>query len=258
MNSDFWDNSLYQVVCNAQIWLLGYLSRISLRSIYFETFIKALDYIIRKMSEKSLDKRKNIREISDFILFDNMNYLLGGARTKDNPTGARRIIQAVYLNLKDVLGDEYQFNHQYAKCLLWGVENVNEDNRIKDLNEALQSAIIAQQQIVEYRSHKKNEYLDISYAHVQFTLSMIRVKLFFFNKSQASFNDAVVQLYSTLKLPQNANASELYDSFTEDNYDYSVSKFMDYLLSDDSLEFKNGLKKEISFIANYRIKIIKK
>lgn len=255
--SDFWDSSLFQVVCNAQIWLLGYLSRISLGRTYFNTFTKAFDYIIRKISDTSLDRRKRKKEILDFILFDNMNNLLGGARTKDNPSGARKIIQAVYIGLKDVLGIEYQFNHQYAKCLLWGIENLNESDRIKDLNEALQSAIIAQQQINEYRRQKKNEYLEISFAHVMFTISMIRVKLFFFDKSKESFNAAAVQLYNSLKLPQNAEALELYDNFTEDNYDYSVSKFMDFLLSKESEEYKSGLKKEITFIANYRLKIMK-
>lgn len=253
---DFLDSSRYQIVCNAKIWLLGYLSRISLRSTYLETFKKAIVYIVKQMKETAICQRTALKEIFDFILFDNINYLLGGARTKDFPVGARKIIQTSYLDLKSLLCDQYQFNHQYAKCLLWGIENQEDRIRINELNEALQSAIIAQQLIDELHN-QNNTFLKISYAHIQFTISMIRVKLFFFDENENTFKNAVLQLSKTLQYPQNLNAFELYDDFTEDNSDYSVSKFMDYLLDDKSKKYQDGLKREIEQIINCRFRCLK-
>lgn len=259
IRSNYPGYSLYQIVCNAQIWLLGYLSRTSLKPVYFDTLKKAVVYIVGQMIKNSTNKNSIKKEIFEFIQFDNLNYLLGGARPKGHPVGVRRLIQTIYLELKSYIGDQYQFNHQYAKCLLWGIENLEPNERIKDLNESLQSSIIATQIIEESTSgvRKKNKYLQISYAHIQFTICMIKVKLFFFNKNNDSFSEAVLQLFSALRHPENHNAFELYDDLNEDNTDYSVSKFMDYLLSEDSKQYNSNLRKEINYIVNFRFKSLR-
>ncbi len=246
------DSSYYQIVCNAQAWLMGYISRISLKQMYFNTITKAVVYIVKRMVENTNIKKRD-KELFDFIKFDNLNMLLGGARKKGAPFGARRLIQNIYLELKELLGDQYQFNHQYAKCLLWGIEELEEPRRSNELQESLQSAILATQIVDDLMTkNEKNPYLAISFAHIQFTLSMIYVKRFFFNQSQKTFSEAVEQLEKALRLKENQNAYELNDDITNDDNDYSVSKFIDYLVSPESQNYSTTLKKQISWIVNFR------
>lgn len=145
------------------------------------------------------------------------------------------------------------------KCLLWGVEALPEEERMHYLDEAIKSVTISRQMVEEIMYYnKQNKSLEISLAHIEFTASMIRVKMFYFNKNDISFEQAVKQLYKTLRFAENENAEELFDAETSDERDYSVSNFMDYLLSDASREFGTKLAKEASFITTYRIKSAKR
>ncbi len=248
------DNSYYQIVCNAQVWLLGYLSRLSLKTNFFDAITKAVIYIVEKIKTNPFYSTNKKKEIYDFMRFDNINLLLGGARG-DKPSGVKKLIQNIYTNLKKLLGEEYQFNHQHAKCLLWGVEEIDEPNRKKCLEEALNAAYLSLQLIDEaLYNNPKNSNLKISYAHVQFTISMIKVKMFFFNKNITTFTEAVNQLKQSLEYKENQDAHELNDNYNEDENDYSVSKFINYIISTDSQQYNNNnLNKEISWIANFTL-----
>lgn len=247
------DDSYYQVVCNAQIWLLGYLSQISMKSRYFDCIVNAVVYIVKYLNADHTDKFRR-RKLFDFIRFDNFNFILGGARKHPSPSGVRKLIQTIYMKLKSLLGEEYQFNHQHAKCLLWSIEELSSDARDADLLEAHKAAILSLQLIEEaLDSSPKNPYLKISYAHVQFTIGMILVKKFFFNKTKENFINAVSQVKLALSLPENQNADELYDELTEDNNDYSVSRFMDYLYQDEAHDFYDlKIRRDIDWIATFR------
>ena len=252
ITSSISDSSYYQIVCNAQVWLLGYLSRISLKPLYFNSITKAVVYIVNKMYEQNNNRKKN-KEILELIQFDNLNMLLGGAREKGRPVGVRKITQTIYSELKEMLGEDYQFHHQYAKCLLWGIEEIEETQKNKELQEALKSVILATQLIDEALTrNQKNKYLNISYAHIQFTMSMICVKMFFFNQNQETFSEAVIQLEKALRFQQNQNAYELNDELTDDEDDYSISKFMDYLLTLETEKLSASLKNHINWIINFR------
>lgn len=247
------DNSYYQIVCNAQVWLLGYLSKISLKPIFFDGITKAVIHIVKCILETTTNKKCKNTELYEFIRFDNINLLFGGARGSYKPSGVKKLIQNIYSNLKELLGEDYQFNHQHAKCLLWGIEEVQEPNREQYLTEALNAAYLSAQLIDEALvNNPKNNFLKISEAHVQFTISMINVKIFFFNKNISTFKNAVIQLRKSLAYKENENAYELYDNLTEDENDFSISKFMDYLLSDDSKQYNINLNKQISWIVNFR------
>ena len=247
------DNSYYQVVCNAQVWMLGYLSRISLKSDYFESITKAVVYIVEHIINLSIRESYKRKKLYDFIKFDNINMLLGRARNAGQPFGVRKLIQNIYGNLKGLLGNDYQFNHQYSKCLLWGIEELPEMSRNTDLKEALNASIIAIQLVEEAKeANPRNEYLMTSLAHIQFTISMIKVKMFFFNKSEATFFEALKQLKLALSFPANQDAHELYDDYSDDDNDYSISKFMDYIVSEEAKEYGSKLKRQINWLINFR------
>lgn len=257
ITSSIFDNSYYQIICNAQAWLLGYLSSISLKYSYFNSIIKAVVYIVQQINDSPSSREEKKKEIFEFIKFDNINLILGGARAGRNPSGVRRLIQTIYSELKPILGEDYQFNHQHAKCLLWGIEELNEPERSKDLTKALQSMLLSIQLINEaLKNNPKNKYLKVSLAHAQFTLSMIRVKEFFFNPSEETFSKGVSQLFDALQYHENLNAYELYDEISEnDENDYSISRFMDYILNEESMQYRGATdRRKLDYIASFRIK----
>ena len=126
-------------------------------------------------------------------------------------------------------------------------------SRNTDLKEALNASIIAIQLVEEAKeANPRNEYLMTSLAHIQFTISMIKVKMFFFNKSEATFFEALKQLKLALSFPANQDAHELYDDYSDDDNDYSISKFMDYIVSEEAKEYGSKLKRQINWLINFR------
>lgn len=245
------DNDYFQIVCNASVWLLQYLSEITLRDVYFDIIVKSVCFIVKQLKTKWANH--NNKELYNFIRFDNLNMLLSGARY-NRVHGIKRLIQSIYTKLKPDLCDDYQFNHQHAKCLLWGIESISDiDEREGLLKESLSSAIIAKQQVEDLVAEKPyHDLLKISLAHINFTISMIKVKNYYFSVSEATFVDAVEQLYKALSFEANQNAEELFDTVSNDNYDYSISKFIDELVIVDKSKYGRKTIDKMNSIINVR------
>ena len=253
ITASIYDNSYYQIVCNAQSWLLGYLSKIALNPNYFESIVKAFYYIVLKLFDEKNDPQKN-KKLFKLIKFDNINMLLGGVRKRGTSAVIRKLIQDIYAELKPILSNEYQFNHQQAKCLLWAIEELNYEDRKKDIDFAFRSISLCLQQIQDLLDKKPtNSYLGISFAYAQFTLGIIRIKMFYFEKNLENYQKAVKQLAKALSYSDNMNARELFDDSTDDEKDYSVSKFMDSLVSGEWKEFNSNVEREVKIIVDCRI-----
>lgn len=254
ITASIFDSSYYQIVCNAQGWLLGYLSKISINPQYRTLIIKSFYYIVDKLNENKDENSKNSKKLFNFIRFDNINMLLGGVHKKGTSEILRQLIQAIYAEIRPILGQEYQFNHQHAKCLLWAVEEAPQKERDSDLDQALRSINICIDQIQEaVKTNPGNERLITSLAHAQFTLGIIRIKIFYFNINQENFRKAVTQLSRVLNYSDNLDAKEFLDESSDDDQDYSISRFMDSLISNEWPEYIDGLKNEIRKIINYRL-----
>ena len=70
--------------------------------------------------------------------------------------------------------------------------------------------------------------------------------------SEETFVDAVEQLYKALSFEANQNAEELFDTVSNDNYDYSISKFIDGLVSIDKTKYSRKTIDKINKIINVR------
>lgn len=245
------DNDYFQIVCNASVWLLQYLSEITLRDVYFDIIVESVCFIVKQLKTKGANH--NNKELYNFIRFDNLNMLLSGARY-NRVHGIKRLIQSIYTKLKPDLCDDYQFNHQHAKCLLWGIESISDiDEREGLLKESLSSAIIAKQQVEDLMSEKPHhDLLMISLAHINFTISMIKVKNYYFKNSETTFLEAIEQLYQALSFEENWNAEELFDTVSNDNYDYSISKFIDELVIVDKSKYSRKTIDKMNSIINVR------
>ena len=252
------DTSRFQIVCNAQAWLLGYLSSISIREDYFDSFIRAFHHIVERINNANGERNKIRKELFEFIKFDNINLLLGSARNERHSIAVRKLIQAIYSDLKLFLGGDYQFNHQHAKCILWGIESLPEYERGKELNKAIRTISLTIEEIEDLKNTMTNkEYINKSLAHAHFTFCMIRVKHFLLYPEVDTFREAVMQTCQAISYKDNWEALELFDEQTDDTQDYSVSKFMDNLLASEYSEYRDGLKREINSIVNFRMRTVK-
>ena len=102
------------------------------------------------------------------------------------------------------------------------------------------------------------EYITKSLAHAHFTFCMIQVKHFLLYPAITTFQNAILQTCKAISYKDNWEAWELFDDQTEDIRDYSVSKFMDDLISGIYSEYSHGLKNQINQIANFRIKMVQR
>ena len=253
ITSSIYDRSYYQIVCNAQGWLLGYLSKIALKNDYKNSIIEAFNYVICKLNEESDFDKVKTKKLFKFIMFDNINMLLGGIHRRGTSLALRNLIQKIYARVKPILSCEYQFNHQHAKCLLWAIETAPKDEQDKDLEQALRSINLCLQQIQDgLNKNPQNQWLNTSLAHAQFTLAIIQVKNFYLNQTLDNFKKAVKQFEKALNYPENVNAQELYEDSTDDEKDYSLSQFMDSIVEGKWKDFSSDINREIKKIIDFR------
>ena len=75
---------------------------------------------------------------------------------------------------------------------------------------------------------------------------------YYFNTSETTFLNAAEQLYQALSFEENRNAEELFDTVSNDNYDYSISKFIDELVIVDKSKYSKKIIDKINKIINVR------
>lgn len=163
------DMSGSKYVLNSKYWIRNGLLEL-VNSNRNNEVIEAYRYLILRLidfSKEDLNKRRN--KYRDIILFNTINTLFGGKNG-----GKRDLVAQIYASLNDLLGTDYQYNHQRAKCLM---RNAFYQKTIKAKEEsyedARRSALIARTQVEnEYNESKSNKLL-ISLAHIEYSYASI-------------------------------------------------------------------------------------
>lgn len=250
LNPDIFDGTGFQIVCNAQAWLLNQMSIISSNNVYFDTIIEAYHYLVSMTKKREMWRKKNFknRDVEELIRFDTLNQIFRG----DNKRGSKELIKAIYDNLQTVLNDSYNFHHQHAICLLWGVEESESIN--EDLKKSLSAALIADSTVRELLDKNySSKPLQIAFAHIQFTLSMIKVKVFNFSPTKENFINAVDQLCVTMGNKYNLESQELTRNARNMRGDYSINGFINKLLEGSFKEYitNSQINQNVEAILNY-------
>lgn len=161
------NNSLHRIVCNAQFWLVNQLREYAEISSHQETINSSYKILVQTILENALSKAKGFKEVEELIKFDNVEMIFSSSKNN-----ARMTMQNIYESLSTILSESYQYHHQYAKCLLWS-QNDSKETLLLALNHAQ----VALQQVQELKNKKRiieaNHPLNISEAHIRFTISMI-------------------------------------------------------------------------------------
>jgi hypothetical protein len=165
------DLSSIKYVLNSKYWLRRELGNYARNTNNHEKIGEAYEYIIERIIEFSGKNEYKQRDVCrDFIMFDMMNDIF-----LDRYQGNIKLIVYVYTKLHKLLARDFHFLHQKAKCYLNFSHFLkdNEVERIKYLNDALELANISKAMIEKRYADTKNERLQITLSHTQYTLATI-------------------------------------------------------------------------------------
>ncbi len=233
------DMSRVKVVLNSKYWIRTGLYKLANEKTGFDEIIRAYRYLIERLidySKEDLNRRRN--KYKKIIYFDTINDIFGG---KDG--GKRGLVAQIYSNLNDLLGTDYQYNHQRAKCLMRNAfYQKNKSSKEASYSDAYKSAQIAWKQVQNEYDLSHNEKLLISLAHIEYSIASISASICDLHdyESENEIEDVIDKCYRAIINPYNE------DDFYRDkkqNLRYGITFFVRHIM-DRNLNLHDVLKTE--------------
>ena len=154
-------------VLNSKYWMRRELDKLKDNE---DRIVGAYRYLIQRCIDfEPNDVQSKRLRYKKIIYFDTINGIFAGRHF-----GSRSLVVKIYTNLEDLLGADYQYNHQRAKCLMrnaYYLKNVS--GRESEYKEAFNSAKIAQNQVLNAMDTSSSKKLKISLAHIEYTIASI-------------------------------------------------------------------------------------
>lgn len=162
---NFKNSSETKYVLNAKYWLLDSLGRFAEERHNHIMIVQAYQEIISGILALS-DKVSIYSQSLDYIMFDVINEIFQSDRK-----GRLGLAKQIYEGLSLMLSNNPHYFHQRAKCYIWNSGYDEAD--IPDLREAYRFASLAFHNFSIDYEKKKNANLEISIAHVLYTMALI-------------------------------------------------------------------------------------
>lgn len=168
------DMSGMKYVINSKHWIRREFTHMTNNCKCYDTIVSAYRYLVERIVRyKKTDRQKYNRELKRIIYFESINSLFG-----EKSNGKRALVAKIYMNLEDLIGEDYQYNHQRAKCLMTNaIYQKNSREKEMSYSDALSSAQIALTQIDNEYKKTSNEKLLISRAHVEYTYASVEASI---------------------------------------------------------------------------------
>ena len=165
------DLSSLKYVLNSKYWIQKQLGEYAKNKSNWKEIGAAFTYIVKKLLKfKDANRQKRRERTRDYILFDKLNELFF-----DEKSNNIWLILEIYKYLEQYLAEDYQFLHQYAKgCLIGAYTTTETDKKLVYLKEAETKSLLAEWIINKEIKIKHNDKLQISKAHIQYTIAVIR------------------------------------------------------------------------------------
>lgn len=160
------NSSNYKIFLNSKYWILNKLGEFSTDSSKHNLIIEAYKSIVDCLIKNYGFRYKNIE---DYIKYDVINEIFF-----KEERGNLRLIKSIYDGLNDLLADNPHFHHQKAKCYLWHSKYA--DNIKEELKSAYRFATVARHNLRLEDPYEKNLRINISVAHMDFTIAIIVAK----------------------------------------------------------------------------------
>lgn len=225
------NNSPIKYVANAEYWLYSQLFEFSKTKGHQELIIRAYRHIILRLidiyGKPNLLYSDKYAQYKPYILFDNINQIF--------KSQGLVLIRGIYENLNDLLSSDPNYMHQRAKCYIRSARfEKDPSKKLTFLEKAYRDACISYSTFEKRYEDTKNEKIQISIAHVEYTKALVLCHQAKANEYQNSAENtrAVEILYKALSSPFNS-----YDFAKTDIYNYGnvVMSLMTSVIADRSL-----------------------
>lgn len=173
----FSDMSSIKYVLNSKFWLQRQLYTY-VKEFGHENVSEAYMYIVKLIIDMVPDVYRQRHLYRDFIMFDTINGLF-----ISEFGGNIRLIVDIYKNLHNIIATDYNFLHQYAKCLIHYSNKFDSSDSEKALEKesllkkARVFANVAESMAEKIYNDIHSETVLISIAHIQFSLASILCSL---------------------------------------------------------------------------------
>lgn len=200
------DMSGKKYILNSKYWIRSELINL-VNGGYVDIIKEGYRYLIEKLIDSSENNMSRRREkYRKIIYFDTINDIFGGKKG-----GRRDLVAQIYSALSDLLGTDYQYNHQRAKCLMRDAYYQRQDSvKERSYTDARDSALIARRQVENEYANHANDKLLISLAHIEYTLASILASICDLHSYSdiSEIEEAVEVCYSAAINPYNADEFE--------------------------------------------------
>ncbi|MEN6412673.1 MAG: SIR2 family protein [Veillonellales bacterium] len=186
------ENSSYKkYVINAKYWLYRQLGSYVREKDHYKTIIDAYKYIISIILKQN--KKRAYSLIMDYIKIDIINEIFSSEKK-----GQLTLAKAIYEGLSSLLSENPHFFHQRAKCH-W-LQSFSSSS-IDELITGLRYANIAKHNFLIEYEHRKNEKIEISLEHVNFTIALIysRINIIIGLDNIEAMQKAISAIYEAIK-----------------------------------------------------------
>lgn len=223
------DMSGMKYILNSKYWLRRELEMIAASRWGYEKITDAYRYLVLRLIDFSKVELTRRREVyKKYIYFDSINDIFGGAKG-----GKRELIAGIYSGLEDILGTDYQYNHQRAKCLMYNAAYTHGNKKL-EYERAREAGMTAETQVQNEIRHSGSEKLRVSLAHIQYTLASICATLceLYDYRDIADVEKAIERCYEAVINPYN---EEDFYRDKEKHLGYGVIYFIRMLQKKDVL-----------------------
>ena len=231
--------SSVKYILNSKFWLQRQLYTY-VKEYGHKNISEAYTYIVKNIMSMEPDSIRQRRLYRDFIMFDTINSLF-----ISEFGGNIRLIVEIYKELHNIIAIDYNFLHQYAKCLIHYSNTFDNSDAAKALEKesllkkARIFANIAESMAEKIYDDFHSETVLISIAHIQFSLSSILCSLC---KLHGYSN--VDELNDTMTITTKAMASQ-YNRTLENKISLSQNIF-DFISVIQKMARENTLEKSLN------------
>jgi len=196
------NSSQRKIVVSAKYWLYETLGSFAKRKQNYPMIVDAFKHIVNVILYEN--NKSYYNSIMDFIKFDIINEIF-----PSKYKGQLSLGHEIYEGLHNLLSSDERcaphYYHQRAKCYLW--QSGYEESFLGQLDDALRFAKLARQKLDNANEKAANQKLEISIAHIQFTICLIlaRKNIILNNSNDNVKSDAICAIYDALLSPYNYN-----------------------------------------------------
>ena len=236
-------------VLNSKYWMRSGLNKLAKDE---KQILAAYRYLIERcidFSKEDLGKKR--LKYKRIIYFNTINDIFSSKHF-----GNRALVARIYKSLEDLLGADYQYNHQRAKCLMRNAYYIKK-GKLGEYKNALNAALIAKNQVINAMDFSASPYLRISLAHIEYTQASIMASICeeegFANSERVAqtmelCNQAIHNIYNAEDVKRDC------EYYRKKKHQYGAVFFI-YTIASKQIDMDPKIKKEYDSLLSHLMRV---